>query len=102
MFFPLFVAKQKSEQLISGNGRLTFAHHCGYAPFWERTVAPKTRINLPEPSGKNEQSEFARFDNFASKLLSVPHSKIKEQLDAEKRKQTSKASASGRASRDNR
>lgn len=62
----------------------------------------KTRINLPEPSAKNEQGEFARFDTFATKLLSVPHSKIKEQLDTEKRKRTSKASASGRASRDNR
>lgn len=60
----------------------------------------KTRINLPEPSAK-KQGEFARFDEFATRLLSVPHSKIKEQLDAEKRKRTSN-SASGRASRDTR
>jgi hypothetical protein len=62
----------------------------------------RTRINVPEPSGK-KHGEFERFDDFATKLLSVPHSEIKQQLDAEKqRKRTSKASASGRASRDNR
>jgi hypothetical protein len=62
----------------------------------------KTRIETPDPSGK-KHGEFARFDEFATKLLSVPHSKIKEQLDAEKqrkRTQPKRASASGRASRD--
>jgi hypothetical protein len=60
----------------------------------------RTRINSPAPSGKNEQGEFARFDNLVGRVLSVPHSRIKEQLDAEKqRKRTAKsASASGRAS----
>jgi hypothetical protein len=61
-----------------------------------------TKTQIPVPSAKNDQGEFARFDEFATKLLSVPHSKIKGQLDAEKqRKRTTKgASASGRASRE--
>jgi hypothetical protein len=61
-----------------------------------------TKSQFPVPSAKNEQGEFARFTNFVDRVLSVPHSKIKERLDAEKqRKQIKRASASGRASRDN-
>jgi hypothetical protein len=54
----------------------------------------------PKPSAKNEQGEYAKFSNFMKRLVAVPHSEIKAQLDAEKRakKQRSKR-ASSRASR---
>jgi len=35
---------------------------------------------------KNEQGEFGKFDDLLGKLLSVPHSKIKAELDAEKKR----------------
>jgi hypothetical protein len=53
----------------------------------------------PRPSAKNESGEYANFEDALKKVLSVPHSKIKSKLDAEKRKRVKKASAS-RASRD--
>jgi hypothetical protein len=46
-------------------------------------------------------NEYGKFTNLLDKLLSVPHSKIKAELDAEKdakRKRPKHASASGRAS----
>jgi hypothetical protein len=55
--------------------------------------------NHPKPSAKNEPGEFARFNDLVGRVLAVPHSTIKQKLDAEKqRKQMSKASASGRVS----
>jgi hypothetical protein len=52
----------------------------------------------PKPSAKNEPGEFARFTEFMTRLVAVPHSEIKAKLDAEKkakaRRRTSKASAS--------
>ena len=58
------------------------------------------KSQFPEASAKNQQGEFARFDSLVGRVLAVPHSTIKQQLDAEKeRKRTTKASASGRASR---
>lgn len=58
------------------------------------------KSNSPTPSAKNETGQFARFTNLVDRVLAVPHSRIKEHLDAEKqRKQMSKiASASGHAS----
>jgi hypothetical protein len=38
----------------------------------------------PKPSAKNEQGEFGNFTQLLDKLLSVPHSKIKAELEAEK------------------
>jgi len=35
-------------------------------------------------SAKSESGEFAKFDNLLRRVLSVPHSEIKKQLDAEK------------------
>jgi len=59
----------------------------------------RSRFNLPKPSAKNDTGEFARFDNLVGRVLAVPHSTIKQKLDAEKeQKRTTKASASGRAS----
>lgn len=42
--------------------------------------------NHPKPSAKNEQGEFGNFTKLLDKLLSVPHSKIKAELEAEKRR----------------
>lgn len=50
-------------------------------------------------SAKNETGDFGQFKNFMQRLMAVPHSEIKAKLDAEKRKRTSKTSAS-RASGD--
>jgi len=43
--------------------------------------------NRPNPSAKNESGEFSKFSNLLDKLLSVPHSKIKAELEAEKQRQ---------------
>ena len=51
--------------------------------------------NSPTPSAKNETGEFDRFKDFMRRLIAVPHSEIKAQLDAERAaKQASKTSAS--------
>jgi hypothetical protein len=42
--------------------------------------------NHPKPSAKNEQGEFGNFTRLLDKLLSVPHSKIKAELAAEKKR----------------
>jgi hypothetical protein len=39
----------------------------------------------PKPSAKNEKGEFGNFTRLLDRLLSVPHDKIKAELDAEKR-----------------
>jgi hypothetical protein len=50
---------------------------------------------LPTTSGKNETEEFDRFKDFARRVVRVPHSQIKAQLDAEKEaKRTAKFSSS--------
>jgi hypothetical protein len=53
-------------------------------------------------SSKTPQGEFGRFTNLLDKLLSVPHSKIKAELDAEKRQKPAKRkrAVSGHAFRD--
>jgi hypothetical protein len=48
----------------------------------------------PEPSAKNESGEYATFEDALKKVLSVPHSKLKSKLNAEKRKKARKSSAS--------
>ncbi len=49
----------------------------------------------PTASGKNLTGDFSKFTNFMRRLVAVPHSEIKAQLEAEKEaKRTSKASAS--------
>ena len=48
-----------------------------------------------------QDDEFGNFTNLLDKLLAVPHSKIKAELDAEKRKRTRKKRAAvGHAFRD--
>ena len=56
--------------------------------------------NHPKSSAKNEQGEFGKFTNLLDRLLSVPHSKIKAELDAEKaaKRTRTKRASSGRAS----
>jgi hypothetical protein len=51
-------------------------------------------MNRSKPSGKNATSEYDAFECALKKVLSVPHSKIKSKLDAEKRKRAKKSSAS--------
>jgi len=51
--------------------------------------------NRPTSPAKNVEGDFGQFKDFMRKLVAVPHSKIKAQLEAEKEaKRTSKASAS--------
>jgi hypothetical protein len=60
----------------------------------------KARVTIhPKNPAKSPQGEFGNFTRLLDKLLSVPHSKIKAELDAEKRrKKTSrKRAASGHA-----
>jgi hypothetical protein len=46
------------------------------------------------------QDQFGKFTEFMTRLVAVPHSEIKAQLDAEKKKRASKRRASsGHASR---
>ena len=40
--------------------------------------------DLPTTSGKNDTGEYDRFTDFMRRLVAVPHSEIKKQLDAEK------------------
>ena len=40
--------------------------------------------DLPTAPAKNETGEFDRFKSFLGRLVAVPHSEIKKQLDAEK------------------
>lgn len=51
----------------------------------------------PTASAKNETGDFDRFTDFMKRLVAVPHSEIKAQLDAEKkakrRKPASRASS---------
>jgi hypothetical protein len=39
----------------------------------------------PNPSAKNETGDFAKFRDFMTRLVAVPHSEIKAKLAAEKR-----------------
>jgi hypothetical protein len=56
------------------------------------------KLQFPVAFAKNA-GEFQRFDNLVGRVLAVPHSTIKQKLDAEKeQKRTSKASALGRVS----
>jgi hypothetical protein len=57
---------------------------------------------LPHPAApaKNEQGEYATFEAALKKVLSVPHSALKAQLDREKRvRKQRRKRASGHVSR---
>jgi hypothetical protein len=54
----------------------------------------------PKPSAKNEQGDFGKFKKFMTRLVAVPHSEIKAQLDAEKlakKRRKSRVSSASRA-----
>ncbi len=53
----------------------------------------------PKPSAKIETGEYAKFKDFMTRLVAVPHSEIKSKLDAEKKAKKRKAKAAS-ASRD--
>jgi hypothetical protein len=48
----------------------------------------------PKPSARNVTGDFDKFTNFARQILSVPHSEIKAELDAEKAAKRTPKSAS--------
>lgn len=53
--------------------------------------------DLPTTSGKNDTGEYDRFKTFLGRLVAVPHSEIKAQLDAEKvKKRRAKARSASR------
>lgn len=49
---------------------------------------PKARV--PKSAATDVQGDFAQFTNFMRRLVAVPHSKIKAELDAEKAKRKPK------------
>jgi hypothetical protein len=56
--------------------------------------------NHPKSPAKNPTGEYATFETALKKVLSVPHSALKAQLDAERRARRQRAKrASDRASR---
>ena len=59
------------------------------------------KLTRPDFPGRNDKDEYATFEAALRKVLSVPHSTIKAQLDAERpvRKRRKKR-ASGHVSRD--
>jgi hypothetical protein len=64
------------------------------------SVVPQ-KPTRPAAPAKNEQGEYATFENALKKVLSVPHSALKAQLDAEKRVQKQRQKrASDHASRE--
>jgi hypothetical protein len=53
------------------------------------------RSHRPEPSAKNERSEYATFENALRKVVSVPHSEVQAKIDARKKhRASSRASTS--------
>jgi hypothetical protein len=48
--------------------------------------------------GGDAQGDFAQFTNFMRRLVAVPHSKIKAELDAEKKTKRSKTASPSPAS----
>jgi len=60
-------------------------------------MRPKMFASHSDQTAKNEGNEFANFQNFVKRLVSVPHDEIKAALDAEKeakkRKRASRAAS---------
>jgi hypothetical protein len=54
----------------------------------------KAMPNQPIPSAKNDTGEFERFSDFTRQILSVPHSEIQAELDAEREAKRTIKSAS--------
>jgi hypothetical protein len=59
-------------------------------------------MSHPKPSAKNatgEPSEFERFTRFVRRIINVPGSEVKQQIEAEKKSRTHKRSKLSSASR---
>jgi hypothetical protein len=52
------------------------------------------KASVLNPSCQNETGDFAQFTNFMRRLVAVPHSKIKAELEKEKRERKAKTSSS--------
>jgi hypothetical protein len=52
-------------------------------------------MNVKSESAKDVTGDFEKFKDFARQILSVPHSEIKAQLEAEKRTPKSASRVSG-------
>lgn len=85
------------------------AYHCSASGLLPWKVSVPTLLLFPMAARKARakqhtypQDEFGNFTNLLDKLLAVPHSKIKAELDAEKRKKRTqkKRAAVGHAFRD--
>lgn len=55
-------------------------------------MRPKMFASQPDPSAKNEGNDYAKFTDFMKRLVAVPHSEIKAQLEREKRTKKKRAS----------
>jgi len=51
------------------------------------------KANGLDSPGKDVQGDFAQFTDFMRRLVAVPHSKIKAELDAEKKAKRSKTAS---------
>jgi hypothetical protein len=60
----------------------------------QATVSSEPKARLPISPAKDVQGDFAQFTNFMRRIVSVPHSKIKAELDREKREKKTKSSSS--------
>jgi hypothetical protein len=63
-------------------------------------MRPKMFASHPDQTAKNDTSDFAKFTDFMKRLVAVPHTEIKAQLDAEKKAKKQKRAS--RASSDTR
>jgi len=60
----------------------------------------KRKAHHPRPSAKNEQDEYATFENALKKVLPIPRSQMVAELNAEKRaRKRHQKPSSDRASR---
>jgi hypothetical protein len=57
-------------------------------------VKTEPKARLQDSPAKDIQGDFAQFTDFMRRLVAVPHSKIKAELDKEKREKKAKASSS--------
>jgi hypothetical protein len=58
------------------------------------------KLTRPDFPGRNDKDEYATFEAALKKVLSVPHSTIKAQLDAARPVRKRRKRASGHASRE--
>jgi hypothetical protein len=73
-------------------------HTTAVPSFPEGALVPQ-KLTRPDFPGRNDKDEYATFEAALKKVLSVPHSAIKAQLDAEKRvRKQRRKRASARAS----